>query len=133
MVDTLQSLRLDYQQQPLVLYMGLDAFEGLASWHHWQAIFDYAHIVVMNRPDSKKSVLSEYLKPKQVNDRRQLKQTLHGKLYFQKVTQLEISASQIRKIFFNQKDPAFLLPEEVISYIYQHKLYQDTECKQTNC
>ena len=133
MVDTLQSLRLDYQQQPILLYMGLDAFADLTSWHRWQALFDYAHIVVMDRPDSKISVLSEYLKSRQVDDRRQLKQSLHGKLFFQKVTQLEISASQIREIFFNQKDPAYLLPEEVISYIYQHKLYQDTECKQTNC
>ncbi len=133
MVDSLQSLRLDYQQQPILLFMGVDAFSGLTGWHRWQTLFDYAHIVVMNRPDSKKSVLSEMLKAKRVDDRQQLKQSLYGKLYFQKVTQLEISASQIREVFFNQKNPAYLLPEEVISFIYQHKLYQDIECKLTNC
>jgi len=133
MVDTLQSLRLDYQQQPLLLFMGLDAFADLSSWDRWQTLFDYAHIVVMDRPESKKNVLSEFLGQKHVDDKRQLEQSSHGKLYFQKVTQLGISASQIRKIFLNQKNPAYLLPREVISYIYQHKLYQDTECKQINC
>ncbi len=133
MVDTLQLIHAEYQQQPLLLFMGLDAFAGLSSWHRWQALFDYAHIVVMDRPESKKSVLSDFLKEKQVNDRQQLKRSLHGKLYFQKVTQMEISASQIREIFFKQKNPAYLLPNEVISYIYQHKLYQDIECKQTSC
>ena len=35
---------------PILLFMGMDAFAGLESWHQWQRLFDYAHVVVITRP-----------------------------------------------------------------------------------
>lgn len=132
MVDTLESLRESYPERTLLLFMGMDAFNGLSLWYRWQALFDFSHLVVMDRPEGKKNKLSGFLEDKRINDRTALKKNLNGKLYFQKVTQLDISASKIRKIFANKKNPAYLLPNEVISYIQLHQLYQDIECKQTS-
>ena len=50
MVDTLKSLRQEFPAEPLLLFIGTDAFKHLTSWHQWQQLFDYAHIVVMTRP-----------------------------------------------------------------------------------
>lgn len=50
MVDTLAAIRAEVRQVPIMLFIGMDAFNGLTSWHRWQELFDYAHIVVMTRP-----------------------------------------------------------------------------------
>ena len=50
MVDTLKSLRKEFKDEPLLLFIGSDAFNNLKTWYQWQHLFDFAHIVVMTRP-----------------------------------------------------------------------------------
>ena len=124
MIDTLVSIRAEIAETPLLLFIGTDAFNGLTDWHHWQALFDYAHIVVMTRPGFKPEPLIDFYRDKQVYDRHSLKSCPSGKIYFQNVTQLDISATFIRQTFAEQKNASFLLPEPVIEYIQVNKLYK---------
>lgn len=124
MVLTLESLRQDFPDQPLLLFIGSDAFNQLTSWHQWQRLFDFAHIVVLTRPGFPVLLLDEFFAVRQVGDRDELAQNLSGKLYCQPITQLDISATAVRKIFADHHNPAFLLPDAVIAYINQNKLYQ---------
>jgi nicotinate-nucleotide adenylyltransferase len=124
MVLTLESLRQDFPDQPLLLFIGSDAFSQLTSWYQWQRLFDFAHIVVLTRPGFPVLQLDDFFSARQAGDRDELAQTLSGKLYCQPITQLDISATAIRKIFADRHNPAFLLPDAVIAYINQNKLYQ---------
>ena len=124
MVDTLKSLRQEFKDEPLLLFIGSDAFNHLKTWHQWQHLFDYAHIVVMTRPGFKIQNLDEFFKARLANEITELAHNLAGKLYFQQVTQLDISATAIRDMIAEQRNPGFLLPDTVIAYIRQHKLYQ---------
>jgi nicotinate-nucleotide adenylyltransferase len=125
MVDTLASIRAEIAiDRPLFLFIGTDAFNGLSSWHRWQALFDYAHIVVMTRPAFKPESLVNFYADRLVNDKHSLKSCASGKIYFQQVTQLDISATFIRQIFAMQRNPSFLLPEAVIEYIQAKQLYK---------
>lgn len=136
MVDTLVSLRAEYPGDSLLLFIGLDAFAGLSNWHQWQRLFDYAHVVVMTRPNCEVSELPAFLRQKICTERESLRQQTAGLLYFQGVTALDISATAIRDVIASGRNPKFLLPDAVISYIRQHQLYlsseQDSECKQNN-
>lgn len=136
MVDTLASLRTENPDSGLILFVGTDAFAGLERWHRWQHLFDYAHIVVMTRPACRMPVLSGFLRERFCDDRRQLQQKISGRLFFQAVTALDISATAIRDLLRAGANPQFLLPDPVIGYIRQHQLYLsstlDTECKQNN-
>ena len=49
-VLTLESLRSEFGERPLCLLMGLDAFEGIETWHQWQRLPELAHFIVMTRP-----------------------------------------------------------------------------------
>jgi nicotinate (nicotinamide) nucleotide adenylyltransferase len=62
MVDTLSSLRQEFPNEPILLFIGSDAFNHLTTWHKWQQLFDYSHIVVMTRPgfDSPIFLLTDY-------------------------------------------------------------------------
>ena len=124
MVDTLASIRVEIADEPLLLFIGTDAFNSLTSWYRWQSLFDYAHIVVMTRPGFKPDTLLDFYANRQVDDRHSLKSCPSGKIYFQHVTQLDISASFIRQTIAEQKNVSFLLPESVIKYIQAVKIYR---------
>ena len=124
MVDTLKSLRQECNADPLLLFIGSDAFNHLKTWYQWQHLFDFAHIVVMTRPGFEIQNLDEFFKIRLANEITELAHNLAGKLYFQQVTQLDISATAIRNMIMEQRNPGFLLPDTVIAYIRHHKLYQ---------
>jgi nicotinate-nucleotide adenylyltransferase len=123
-IDTLRALRTKQQDTPILLFMGMDAFAGLERWHQWQQLFDYAHLVVMTRPGF---ALPTDLGDKQVRlvkAAAALAQSSAGKLFFQAVTQLDISATTIRALLAKGEDPSFLLPDSVLDFIRQHRLYE---------
>jgi len=124
MVDTLSSLRQDFITEPLLLFIGSDAFNQLTTWHEWQHLFDFAHIIVMTRPGYEIQQLDDFFNARLTKNRGELVQNSAGKLYFQQVSQLDISATAIRNMTAEQQNPGFLLPDIVIAYIRQHQLYQ---------
>ena len=124
MVDTLKSLRQEFKNEPLLLFIGSDAFNQLKTWHQWPHLFDFAHLVVMTRPGFAIQNINDFLKAKLATELTELTHASAGKLYFQQVTQLDISATAIRNMIAEQQNPGFLLPDTVIAYIRQHQLYQ---------
>ena len=135
MVDTLKSLRQDFPDNPLCLLMGMDAFSGIESWSHWQELLDYAHIIVTQRPDTdfhalelwSDSLNQFYQKYKSQNYNASLQNihnSLHGLSQLESVTQLSISATDIRKRLKNRQSIRFLTPEPVIKLIECYNLYQ---------
>lgn len=119
---TLTALRATYPTQPLLLFIGSDAFNDLTSWFCWQKLFDLAHIVVITRPNAPLNPLNDFLNARLTSDKSQLKQ-LAGQLFFQEITQLAISATAIRGMIAAKQNPRFLLPDAVLDYIIQNQLY----------
>jgi nicotinate-nucleotide adenylyltransferase len=66
----------------------------------------------------------DFFKLRLVGDIAELAQATAGKLYFQQITQLDISATAIRNIIAQKQNPGFLLPDAVIEYIKQNRLYE---------
>jgi nicotinate-nucleotide adenylyltransferase len=131
-VDTLTSLRDELgSEQPLWLLLGADAFLGLASWHHWQRLFELANIAVVTRPgarllqpDAMQEPLKSEVSKRQVADHSAAGPT--GSAWFQQMTPLEISATAIRDTLSRQGSVRYLLPDAVLNYIYEHQLYRQT-------
>ncbi|MEE9397203.1 MAG: nicotinate-nucleotide adenylyltransferase [Methylococcales bacterium] len=126
MVDTLKSLRNEVGEIPLCLIVGADAFLGLANWHRWRDLFQYAHVIVMHRPGftpSPEGDLAAFTNARCVSTEAKLRQVSAGKVLFQKVTQLEISASSIRTRIKQGKSPRYLLPDTVWREICKKGLY----------
>ena len=128
MVDTLQSLRDEVgAAASLSLILGQDAFNGLSGWYQWQRLIELANIVVMHRPGNclpKGGEVAELFHSRKVDAPERLQKSPSGRIFVQKVTQLEISATQIRTILAKNGDVRFLLPEPVRQYIAQQRLYR---------
>lgn len=129
MVDTLKSLRTDFPQNPLCLLLGMDAFLGINHWYHWQKLLDYAHIIVSQRPDTDfgqqdkwpKEIVQLYRSHK--GSREQVQMELQGRIRLEPVTQLAISATDIRNRLKNHQSVRYLMPDSVINLIEYHHLY----------
>jgi nicotinate-nucleotide adenylyltransferase len=131
-VNTLERLRGELgAEQSLVLLVGADAFAGLSTWHRWQDIFALAHIAVSHRPgfpieiSSLPAPLSSQFCSRQQSDVYRLKDTPAGTIVSFAMTQLAISATQIRQLLANERSARYLLPDSVLDYIQRHQLYRN--------
>ncbi|RAO75429.1 nicotinate-nucleotide adenylyltransferase [Dyella jiangningensis] len=112
-IDTLAELRKEEGDRPLVLLLGADAFAGLPSWHRWRELFDVAHIGVLSRPGVDVAWSDELLTaigPRLIDDASALRVLPTGKVMELSVTPLEISATRVRELLAEGRDPRYLLP-----------------------
>lgn len=127
MVDTLASLKQDFKNESLCLLLGTDAFNGLEQWHQWQQVFDFANIVIMQRPAvDGQTRLNEHLFLRvkhRLLDIDALNKKQKGGICFVPVTQLDISATMIRQQWQQGKDIQFFLPDTVLTLIRQQNIY----------
>jgi nicotinate-nucleotide adenylyltransferase len=126
MVDTLAEIRQESGDTPLMLLLGQDAANALDTWHEWRTIFRLAHLVIMRRPDSAVSWSGELLdrvKPRLVEQPERLGEHPAGYVLPLAVTQLAISSTDIRSRLLAGQSPGFLLPDTVLEYIAQNRLY----------
>lgn len=131
-VPTLERLRLAGEcgsQRPLVLLVGADAFAGLPDWHRWDELFRLAHIAVAHRPGfpidagSLPPALAAIFRERYTNSPAALAGAPCGHIVTFAMTQLAISATQIRTLLANGRSPRYLLPDAVIAYIQSTLLY----------
>ncbi|MDX1914759.1 MAG: nicotinate-nucleotide adenylyltransferase [Methylophilus sp.] len=127
-VDTLKSLYAEHSDTALCLILGSDAFLKFDTWHHWQEIIQYCHIILVQRPQgtSKQGLnktLEAFMRDHYTEDTRKLAQLRAGLMTMQSITALEISSSQIRHLIRQQQSALYLSPQPVINYLMQNKLY----------
>lgn len=124
MIETLVSLRADFEEQPLYLIVGADAFNQLPDWHQWEKLLDFCHIIIINRADnslSRDPRLIQLLQTQQVTDPKQLERSLAGHILIVNIEPIAISSTELREDI--KKDMSSLLPKGVWEYIQRHTLY----------
>lgn len=128
-IDTLISLQEELGGSvALCLIMGSDAFAKLNTWHRWQALLDYCHIILVQRPTSatqpqladELSVLLHDHYTENVSD---LADENAGYIHMQKITALDITATNIRAQLEAGISPRYLMPDNVLDYMKHNKLY----------
>lgn len=132
-VDTLRSMREELgPDRPVCFVVGLDAFLGLGTWHRWREIPALAHLVVTHRPGwqlephtvpGARDALA-LLERARVDSCEALSSSPAGGVWLQAVTQLEISATDIRRRLRAGRSVRYLLPDAVRRYIEENRLYE---------
>ena len=129
-IDTLISLReASGAKTALCLFMGSDAFIKLDTWHRWQELLNYCHIVLVQRPNLSPEnpklpeLLETLLHTHYTENASDLSAKNAGFIHMQQITALDISSTKIREMLKNEQAPRYLMPEKVIDYIKQHHLY----------
>ncbi len=127
MVDTLTEFRARLgEREPLVLVLGEDAFLGLPRWREPEGILAQAHLAVMTRPGwvmPESGRAAEWFHARRADEVRDLQASPGGRILPVEVTQLDISATRIRRLVAAGRQPRYLVPEAVRVYIEAQGLY----------
>ena len=125
---TLVSLRAELgRERPLCLLIGADAFAGFLGWHRPHDILELAHVIVMQRPRPPVPPdlgLRALWAQRISHDPGELAETPAGRILFQAVTQIDVSATRVRELVRQGWSPRYLLPDAVISIIESERLYR---------
>ncbi|MBM4261259.1 MAG: nicotinate-nucleotide adenylyltransferase [Deltaproteobacteria bacterium] len=114
----------------LFFIIGLDAFREIGSWWEYKEIFPLCNFIVTSRPGSKES---DPLRGTGIAVRRlfcydpKQKNYVHKsgrRVYFIELTDIAISASEVRALVARGKSVRYLIPSSVGKYIKAHRLYR---------
>lgn len=111
----------------LCMVMGCDAVLGIATWHRWQELLHWAHIVVIARPGWELPLTGEvaqWLQEYRVGDPHSLRQSSAGCIAIEELRPLAISSTEIRDLLAAGKSARYLLPQSVLDYIQTNTLYR---------
>ncbi|AVI66812.1 nicotinic acid mononucleotide adenylyltransferase [Shewanella sp. WE21] len=131
-VVTLEQLKSLHPEDELFFIMGMDSFIQLKSWHEWQRLFDFAHLVVCQRPGWQLD--AEHPMQQILTARSQAPQgtvegctsSLHkncGQIFPVAITPQDISSTLIREQLAKGEIPADLLMPVTLDYIQNQRLY----------
>ncbi len=120
-VHTLESLREELgPERSLCLLLGRDAFNAFHAWRQPERILELAHLVVMDRPGHglpDEPELRALMEGRVARDGADLKTRPAGAIWFQPVTRLDISSSDIRQRLARGRSIRWLVPETVRALI----------------
>ena len=110
----------------LCLVMGCDAVLNITSWHRWQELLDWAHIVVIARPGwhfPETGEVARWLQAHRLQDAGALCERAAGGIMIEELRPLAISSTEIRALLAAGQSARYLLPEPVLDYIRANALY----------
>jgi nicotinate-nucleotide adenylyltransferase len=126
-LHTLQSLRAERGTvEPICVLVGGDAFAEFLTWHRPHDILGLAHLVVMQRPGepmAEDPALRALIERHRTPDGTELQTRPSGRILFQPVTQLAISATDIRTRLRAGRSVRYLVPDAVADIIGREGLY----------
>ncbi len=126
-IDTVSEYRRRLGDRPLCLIMGMDAFQGLHGWKQWDLIPERVHIIVATRPDMNTGFdhkqIADLYAARHTDNPADIQTTPAGRILKVNIPTLAISSTRLRSLISAGQNPAYLLPEKVLAYIHNEKLY----------
>ncbi len=129
-VDTLRALQTRYRGAALTFLIGIDAFREIATWKEVRSLFHLCDIVVMSRPPEPVPRLSRLVPVVAREDfcyrakTNVLEHVSGHRIWFHRLRDLDISASDIRQRVADGLSIRYLVPAAVQAYIERHDLYR---------
>lgn len=113
-VDTLRELKKINNNMKIYYIIGADSLYSFTKWYEYKEIFSLCTLLVFIREtgiDDMKKCAEEYI------------QKYNANIKFLLCREVKASSTDIRNELASGRKPYELLPEKVIGYIYENKLY----------
>ena len=131
-IDTIRAFNAKKRKDDsLYFIIGLDAFREISTWKDFADIFPLCHFIVTSRPGSKESdpLKGTGIAVKKLFcydfKQRNYRHWSGSRVWFTKLTDIAISASEIRGVVKEGKSIRYLLPLRVENYIKKQGLYRN--------
>lgn len=134
-IETLHLLHRRLPDQSLCLIMGQDSYQKLPTWHRWQELLDYCHLLVVHRAEAAHTLQLHAEHENKAVDiahaPQRFAEQAHGLISYLPLTPPDISSTRIRETLSNGEDTSLDgllevdgIPEKVMHYILENHLYQ---------
>jgi nicotinate-nucleotide adenylyltransferase len=130
-IDTIRQFAAGLRKlDTLFFIIGLDAFREIGSWWEYKEIFPLCNFIVTSRPGSKEN---DPLRGTGVavrklfcydSKRKNYRHASGTRVYFIELTDIAISASEVRGLVRGGKSIRYLVPSTVEQYIKRRRLYR---------
>lgn len=126
-IDSLVELRQELgESHSLCMVVGCDAVLEITTWHRWESLLDWAHVVVIARPGwhlPTDGTVARWLRQHRLADPTLLRRRPAGGILIEELRPLAISSTEIRELLAAGRSARYLLPQAVLDYIQSHDLY----------
>ncbi len=125
-VETLSALSESGSFESIVFVLGMDSLNTLPTWHQWQSLFNFCHLMVLARggqtvdPEVARQI---DLDSRLVASSVELQAAEHGKVFMHADFDFDMSSTQIRNAISTGNCLSQYLCDAVIDYIRNNKLY----------
>jgi nicotinate-nucleotide adenylyltransferase len=129
-IDTLRDFALRRPKNSIYFIIGMDAFRDIGRWKNFQALFELAHFIVTSRPGGGgrfgSTAIPVAARKSFCYDRTRdaFRHESGTRLHFLRLTDIAISASEIRSRVRTGKSIRYLVPGNVGRYIERRGLYK---------
>jgi nicotinate-nucleotide adenylyltransferase len=119
------------RKDSLYFIIGLDAFREIGTWKDFPELFRFANFIVTSRPGRRDTdpLRGTSVAVKKLfcydENKEEYRHASGTRLFFIKLTDIAISASEIRNLVKEGKSIRYLLPRAVEAYIRKQGLYRD--------
>ena len=97
--------------------MGADCLFSIENWKNPDRIFQYCTIIAAVRDDSVLSVMEE--------KKLALERKYQGTIHLLPFLRMSVSSTEIRQRFRSGKSVRYLVPDAIISYMEEKRLYRE--------
>lgn len=115
--ETLEALKKQNPETDYFFILGADSLFALEKWQSTQKIFDNCTILAAVREEGTKDDIEL--------EAARLSEKYQGKILLLNCGNMDISSTKIRDNVKNGRSIRYMVPEKVIAYIEEHKLYRD--------
>jgi nicotinate-nucleotide adenylyltransferase len=127
-IETLKEIHDKFKRlSHLFFIIGIDAFQEIKTWKKYKSLFKYTNFVVINRLGYSIQGLDSFVFSLgagfEKTDDITFKNRSGNMLIQMTASLMEISSTDIRNLVSKGKSIRYLVPEPIIRYIYEKKLY----------
>ena len=128
-IDTVKEIRQETgPDTPILFIIGSDQLIQLNTWKEWKSLFNYVHICAAARPGFSleenplhHEVEQEFISRLAIPEKIEI--TPFGLTYLANDLAINVSSSQTRTALTDDEIARILLPEKVLAYIQEQRLY----------
>lgn len=114
-IDTLKHFKSKYPDDELYLIMGSDMLLSITTWKSYKEILSFATIIAASRSHEDTARITEYA---------EVLRDDNAKIITVLFPPYEISSTRIREMIADNEDYTCYLPQKVVEYIRNFKLYK---------
>lgn len=127
-LNTLKEIKKTHPNSQIYFIAGMDSLQTFTTWHEWQKILTFCHLVINTRPgynlsninQATKALLNKY----QVTTLAELKNKDSGGIIIRPESDIDVSSTTIRQLLKLNINPETLLPDTILTYIKNNQLYR---------